>query len=115
MGDGGLLKIVKGLRELRFLNISYFYDRMQCRAIRNLGDEDLPHLKYLRVFDTEISEKVLRKLLLKRKNLIINPKPGYILTFTIVNGNPRFDDRFTANMDLLENDLLEQPGYCCME
>ncbi|MFH4984369.1 hypothetical protein AB6A40_011078 [Gnathostoma spinigerum] len=114
MGDDGLTKIIKRMRELRFLNISDFDDRIKCSVIRNLGDEDLQHLKYLRLHNTKMSEKVLRKLLLKRNNLIINPSPGYILTFKVVNGNPRFDNRFTANIDLLHNDLLDQPGFCCI-
>ncbi|MFH4975333.1 hypothetical protein AB6A40_002042 [Gnathostoma spinigerum] len=114
MGEDALSTIVKELRELRFLSISDFEDQMECNAVRNLRDEDLPCLKYLRLHRTKISEKVLRKLLLKRRNLIISPRPGHILTFTVHNGNPRFNVQFTANKNLLENDLLEQPGYCCI-
>ncbi|MFH4978326.1 hypothetical protein AB6A40_005035 [Gnathostoma spinigerum] len=114
IGESGLSTIVETLRELRFLNISNFGDEMPCSAIRNIEDESLPYLKYLRLHRTKIPEEVLRELQLRRKNLIISPRPDHILTFTVHNGSPQFDEQFTGNMNSLENDLLEQPGYCCM-
>ncbi|MFH4977334.1 hypothetical protein AB6A40_004043 [Gnathostoma spinigerum] len=115
MGENAVLKIIRGIRELRFLNLSRFDDESQRSAIRSLEDGYLPHLKFLRIHYTKVPEETLRKLLLKRKDLLINTRQGHVLTFTVRNGNPQFDEQFTGNQELLENDLLGQPGYCCLK
>ncbi|MFH4978324.1 hypothetical protein AB6A40_005033 [Gnathostoma spinigerum] len=106
--------VVEFFSELRFLSILGSHRNLVSSFIGNLGNDDVPHLRYLRLYHAMVPEEVLRRMLLRRKNLIINPRRGYILTFTVHNGDPQFNDTFTGNMNLLENDLLEEPGFCCL-
>ncbi|VDK55609.1 unnamed protein product [Anisakis simplex] len=113
MGEEGLSVLVKNLRNLRFLDLSWLGE-MRCDALRNLTNDDMPKLQFLELHRTKISEKILWALNLKRPNLIISNKTDYFINWNVQNGNPRLNKVFGGDLNSVLNDLAEVDGFCCM-
>ncbi|KAL3985175.1 F-box-like family protein [Acanthocheilonema viteae] len=109
--DGVIPFIVKNFKHLIFLDLSNFGSCYKDEVWDNLGDDDLPDLRFLKLYGNKTNIENLRRLNLRRRKLLISTKWNYFINWTETENGFIFHDTFNGDIRAVMNDLHQIHGF----
>ncbi|CAG9534194.1 unnamed protein product, partial [Cercopithifilaria johnstoni] len=103
--------VVKNFKNLVFLDLSHLGDCYKDEIWSNLGDDDLPNLRFLRLHGNKVNIENLRSLNLRRRKLLISTKQDYLINWTETENGFIFHDTFNGDIRAIMNDLYHIDGF----